>query len=317
MLFLVTGAAGFIGSHLCERLLYDGHEVIGVDSFLDHYPRKVKENNVLNIIHNPNLQFVDGDLCDLSLSELLSGVDGVFHQAAIAGVRSSWGTLFDRYIKNNVLATQLLLEACMELDIKKFVYASSSSVYGDAQALPVTEQTPTAPISPYGVTKLAGEHLAHLYYKNYGLPVVSLRYFTIYGPRQRPDMGFHKFIYKTLKGEEIEIYGDGEQTRDFTYIDSAVEANISAFFNGIGGGVYNIGGGSRVRLIEAIGIIEDITGKKAKLKFVERQKGDAKHTFSDVSKAKKDFEYSPQLSLREGLERHCEWLEKNIELYDF
>lgn len=315
MNILVTGVSGFIGSHLAERLIKEGHHVIGVDSFLDYYPRKIKENSLKELHGKPGFEFIEADILDLDLDKLVGRVDAVFHQAAIAGVRSSWGGRFDEYVRNNILGTQMLLEACKDRDLKKFIYASSSSVYGDAEELPVTESSPTNPISPYGVSKLAGEHLARLYHKGYGVPTVSLRYFTVYGPRQRPDMAFHKFIRAVIMGEEIEIYGTGEQTRDFTFIGDAVEANLQAFKDGIDGEVYNIGGGSRVRLIECVRIIEEISGKKANLKFTESQRGDAKHTYADVSKAKRDFHYSPKVGVEEGIKEHYNWLKENLELY--
>ncbi|HVY54185.1 MAG TPA: NAD-dependent epimerase/dehydratase family protein, partial [Thermodesulfobacteriota bacterium] len=207
MKILVTGVAGFIGSHLAERLIRDGHEVRGVDSFLDYYPRQVKEHNLRGLLGSKAFEFIENDLLDSDPRRLLDGAEAVFHQAAIAGVRSSWGRKFDEYVKNNILGTQLLLEACKDIPLKKFVYASSSSVYGDSDELPIAETSPVKPVSPYGVTKLSGEQLAYLYYKGYGVPVVSLRYFTVYGPRQRPDMAFHKFIMAILRGGEIDVYG--------------------------------------------------------------------------------------------------------------
>ncbi len=315
MKILVTGAAGFIGSHLAERLVKEGHTVVGVDSFLDYYPRKIKERNVEGLVVKKGFEFIEGDILCLDLDKLLSGIDAVFHQAAIAGVRSSWGAGFDEYVRNNILGTQLLLEACRDGRIKKFVYASSSSVYGDCDELPIKETSPVRPVSPYGVTKLSGEQLAYLYYKGYGVPVVSLRYFTVYGPRQRPDMAFHKFLKAVITGGEIEVYGTGEQTRDFTFIGDAVSANLAAFSNGVNGEAYNVGGGSRIKLIECIRVIEEICGKKANLNFTDPQRGDAAHTYADVSKAKKDFGYSPSVGIREGLTEHYDWLKKNLGLY--
>jgi UDP-glucose 4-epimerase len=315
MKILVTGAAGFIGSHLAERLIKEGYEVRGVDSFLDYYPRMIKEHNIKSLNGKKGFEFIEGDILGLDLDKLLGGIDAVFHQAAIAGVRSSWGVRFDEYVRNNISGTQLLLEACKDRRLKKFIYASSSSVYGDSDELPIKETSPARPVSPYGVTKLSGEQLAYLYYKGYGVPVVSLRYFTVYGPRQRPDMAFHKFLKAVITGGGIDVYGTGEQTRDFTFIGDAVDANISAFSKGIDGEAYNVGGGSRIKLIECIRIIEEISGKKANLKFGDSQRGDARHTYADVSKAKKDFGYSPAVGIREGLTEHYNWLKKNLELY--
>lgn len=315
MKILVTGVAGFIGSHLAEKLVKDGYEVRGVDSFLDYYPRPVKEHNLAGLLGNKSFELIESDLLDTDLHKLLDGVEAVFHQAAIAGVRSSWGMRFDEYVRNNILGTQLLLEASKEMRLKKFIYASSSSVYGDSDELPIKETSPVRPVSPYGVTKLSGEQLAYLYYKGYGVPVVSLRYFTVYGPRQRPDMAFHKFLKAVILGGEIEVYGTGEQTRDFTFISDAVDANIAAFSGGVNGESYNVGGGSRIKLIDCIRIIEEISGKKAKLSFGESQRGDARHTYADVSKAERDFRFSPAVGIREGLTEHYNWLKKNLELY--
>jgi nucleoside-diphosphate-sugar epimerase len=315
MKILVTGVAGFIGSHLAGRFIKEGYEVRGVDSFLDYYPRRIKEHNVRGLNGKKGFEFIEGDILGLDLAKLLDGVDAVFHQAAIAGVRSSWGAGFDEYVRNNILGTQLLLEACRDSELKKFVYASSSSVYGDSDELPIKETSPVRPVSPYGVTKLSGEQLAYLYYKGYGVPVVSLRYFTVYGPRQRPDMAFHKFLGAVITGGQIEVYGTGEQTRDFTYIGDAVDANLAALSSGVNGEAYNVGGGSRIKLIECIRLIEEISGQKANLRFGDSQRGDARHTYADVSKAKKDFGYSPRVGIREGLTQHYNWLKNNLELY--
>lgn len=315
MALLITGVAGFVGSHLAERLLEEGFDLIGVDSFLDYYPKEIKENNLRRVIKNPKFKFIEANLLGLNLKEIFEQVEAVFHQAAIPGVRASWGKDFSQYVENNIQATQVLLEACKDVKIKKFIYASSSSVYGDSDELPIKETSPTQPVSPYGVSKLAGEHLTSLYFKGYGIPTVSLRYFTVYGPRQRPDMGFHKFISAVLLGREIDIYGTGEQTRDFTFIGDAVEANLQAFFGGKEGEAYNVGGGSRIKLIETIRIIEEISGRRADLKYRDPQRGDAKHTYADVSKAKRDFGYSPEVNIYEGLKTHYEWLKENLYVY--
>lgn len=316
MKVLVTGACGFIGSSLSERLIEEGMEVVGLDSFFDYYPRKIKERNIENLLNNSGFKFVEADILEVNWDEILSDISGVFHQAAIAGVRASWGGSFNQYVENNILGTQKLLEACTDKNLDKFVYASSSSVYGDSTDLPIKETSPTNPVSPYGVSKLAAEHLASLYSKGYGVPTVSLRYFTVYGPRQRPDMAFHKFISAVMKGDRIDIYGTGKQTRDFTYIDDAVEANLQAFKSGRAGEVYNVGGGSRIELLDAIRLIEEIVGKSANLVHTDPQRGDAKHTFSDITKANTDFGYNPKVDVKIGLEKHYEWLKENISIYD-
>lgn len=312
---LITGVAGFVGSHLAERLLGEGHEIIGIDSFVDNYPKPIKENNLKGIQAGSKFKFIEGSIVGLNIGDLIDRVDVVYHQAAVPGVRSSWGKNFDQYTVNNINATQILLEACKDKRIKKFIYASSSSVYGDAREFPVRESSPKSPISPYGVSKLAGENLASLYFKCYGVPTVSLRYFTVYGPRQRPDMAFHRFISSVLDGRPIEIFGNGEQTRDFTYVDDAVDANVRACLDGKEGGIYNIGGGTRVKLIESLKIIESISGKKANLKFIHVQRGDVMHTYADVSNAKRDLGYAPTVDINEGLRRHYDWLKENLDIY--
>ena len=316
MRVLVTGVAGFIGSHLASRLINEGYSVLGVDSFLDYYPRSIKESNIKGLMDNPGFEFLEGDIAELDLDGIVSGVEAVFHQAALAGVRSSWGRRFREYVNNNVLCTQLLLEASKDKKLQKFIYASSSSVYGDARDFPISENSPLSPVSPYGVTKLAGENLASLYYTGYGVPTVSLRYFTVYGPGQRPDMAFHRFITAVMSGREIEVYGTGKQTRDFTFISDAVQANLDALSSGKEGEVYNIGGGSRVMLNEAIKLIEEVSGCTANIRYTDAQRGDAKHTFADTSKAETDISYSPKVGIREGISKHYEWISESKGLYD-
>ena len=307
---LVTGVAGFIGSHLAERLIKikKGHEVIGVDSFTDYYPKIHKERNLEPLVMDRHFKFCEANLIDMDLVQLLDGVDYVFHEAAQAGVRASWGENFQIYTENNILATQRLLEAAKEVELKRFVYASSSSVYGDAETYPTSEEVIPKPISPYGVTKLAGEHLCHLYWKNFGVPVVILRYFTVYGPRQRPDMAFHKFIKAMLNGQKIVAYGDGQQTRDFTFVDDLVEANILAMDADVTGEVFNIGGGSRMTVNQTIRMLEEIVGDHADVRYVEKQKGDVRHTAADISKAGKILGYKPRVRIDEGLYKETNWV---------
>lgn len=316
MRYLVTGAAGFIGSALCKRLLADGHEVVGVDCFVPYYPRELKEQNLAEVRAYDKFQLVEQEVSEAlsgeSASALLQGVDVVFHQAAQAGVRSSWGKDFQIYSNLNILATQVLLEACKaERDIK-VVYASSSSVYGETDRFPMRESDTPAPVSPYGVSKLAAEHLARLYYHNFGLHTVSLRYFTVYGPGQRPDMAFHRIIRSAMTGEEFHLFGDGEQTRDFTYVDDIVQANLDAAARGRAGAVYNLGGGTRISMNEVIRLIENITGQKPRVVREGRQSGDVTNTGADVTRAQQDFGFAPSVNLHQGLSREAEYIERVI-----
>jgi len=311
---LVTGVAGFIGSHLAERLLAEGYEVIGVDCFTDYYPRSVKEANLRALRERSGFRFLPLDLRRAKLAPLLDGVSYVFHQAAQAGVRASWGAEFELYVEHNVLATQRLLEAVKDggSHLRRFVFASSSSVYGNVKELPVREDCLPRPYSPYGVTKLAAEHLCMLYHRNFGLPTISLRYFTVYGPRQRPDMAFHRFIRRMLHEQPLEVYGDGEQTRDFTFVSDAVEANLLAMEGGLDGETYNIGGGSRVTVNEAIRMLERITGKSARIVYRPPQHGDVQDTWADTSRARAELGFRPEVSLEEGLRAEVEWLGQQL-----
>jgi nucleoside-diphosphate-sugar epimerase len=305
---LVTGAAGFIGSHLAERLVDLGHEVVGVDCFLDYYPRAVKERNLRTLRQQPRFRAEECDLSRADLEPLLRGVDWVFHQAAQAGVRASWGHDFEIYALHNVVATQRLLEASRDLGVRRFVYASSSSIYGDTTDLPMREQSLPRPISPYGVTKLAAEHLCWLYWKNYGLSTASLRYFTVYGPRQRPDMAMHRFLKGALTGGEITLYDDGEQTRDFTYVSDVVAANIAAAERAEGGEVFNIGGGSQVSINHVLATIEAISARPLRIKRDSRQKGDVRHTAADCTRARERLAFRPAVPIAEGLRLEWEWI---------
>ena len=307
---IVTGAAGFIGSQLVEALLKQGEEVIGIDEFNDYYDPLLKYKNISNSQHSAKFKLIEGDIQLLDWQKLLENVDVVYHQAAQAGVRNSWGNGFRAYTERNINATQVLLEAAKDAPhLKRLVFACSSSIYGDAETLPTHEAIAPQPVSPYGITKLAAERLGLLYHKNFGVPFVSLRYFTVYGPRQRPDMGFHKFFKAVLQDEAISIYGDGQQTRDFTFVSDTIAANLAAASQPEAiGEVFNIGGGSRVVLMEVLDTIAEIVGKPIKRHHIEQAKGDARHTAADVSKAKRVLGYQPQIPLKEGLQQEWLWV---------
>lgn len=306
---LVTGAAGFIGSTLCDRLIADGVDVVGLDCFTDFYARPVKERNLSGLKGHPRFRFVESTIRDADLSGLLRDRTHIFHLAAQAGVRKSWGRDFSAYTVLNIEATQLLLEAARSVpSLERLVYASSSSIYGDSVAIPMRENALPQPVSPYGVTKLAAEQLCHLYHTNYQVPAVSLRYFTVYGPRQRPDMSFHKFLRATIRTEPIRLYGDGEQTRDFTYVHDAVNATMAAATRGVPGRVYNVGGGSRVSMNHVVEMIARVADKQPIVEVDAVQPGDMRHTFADTSQARADLGFQPQVSLEEGLRAEYQWL---------
>jgi nucleoside-diphosphate-sugar epimerase len=305
---LVTGAAGFIGSHLAAALLDHGRSVVAIDSFTDYYPRAVKDANLAVNAGRPGFEFVESSIQTADLRSLLDGVTHVFHLAAQAGVRMSWGRDFRTYSEQNVDASQQLLEACVGRPIQKFVYASSSSIYGDAKTIPVAEDALPRPMSPYGVTKLAAEHLCELYWANHRVRTTSVRYFTVYGPRQRPDMAFNRFITAALAGQPITIYGDGSQTRDFTYVTDAVAATIAAGEHGVPGRAYNVGGGSRVSVQQVLDLLERLAGHPLKIAREGAQKGDVRDTFADTSLARADLGFAPKVSLEQGLEAEYRWL---------
>jgi nucleoside-diphosphate-sugar epimerase len=309
---LVTGAAGFIGSHLAERLIGAGYEVVGIDCLRDYYSPEIKRSNLAHLLHEPAFDFQPVDLTQIDLQPIVRSVHYIFHEAGQAGVRGSWGGSFRGYVDDNILATQRLLEACKGSGVRRFVYASSSSIYGDTKDLPVTEQSLPRPVSPYGVTKLAAEHLCYLYRANYQVPTVALRYFTVYGPRQRPDMAFSRFITAICQHEPITIYGDGEQTRDFTFVADAVQANLSAMqVPSSDWRVWNIGGGSRASVLQIIGRLETLAGQQAILEFTAPQHGDVQHTWADVSAAQRDLGFAPHYRLEDGLRAQVEWYQQH------
>ncbi|MEA5578797.1 NAD-dependent epimerase/dehydratase family protein [Anabaena sp. UHCC 0451] len=307
---IVTGAAGFIGSHLVDILLQRGEQVIGIDEFNDYYDPLFKRKNIATFEKLANFTLVEGDIQFLDLPKLFQDVEIVYHQAAQAGVRNSWGKGFRAYTERNINTTQVLLEAAKDAaKLKRLVFASTSSVYGDAETLPTHEEIAPKPVSPYGITKLAAERLCGLYHQNFGVPFVSLRYFTVYGPRQRPDMAFHKFFKAVLADEAIPVYGDGQQTRDFTFVSDTIAANLAAAtVPEAVGEIFNIGGGSRVVLAHVLDTMAEIVGKPIKRNYIEKAMGDARHTAADVSKAQKILGYQPQVSLREGLQQEWEWV---------
>jgi UDP-glucuronate 4-epimerase len=307
---LVTGCAGFIGSHLTESLLADGVEVIGVDAFLDNYASGRKVANLERARDFDAFRIVTLDLSRAGLAPLLEECDVVFHLAAEPGVRSSWGARFESYERNNVLATQRLLEAMKPWPGKRLVYASSSSVYGDAERLPTPEETLPRPFSPYGVTKLAAEHLCALYHGNFGVSTVSLRYFSVYGPRQRPDMAFNRFCRAALRGESLTVFGDGRQTRDFTFVEDVIAATRAAADSPAAPGrVYNVGGGSRVSVNEALELISSYSGRPLDVVYVDAERGDVRDTGAETTRARTELGFRPETSVAAGLRAEFEWMQ--------
>jgi UDP-glucuronate 4-epimerase len=303
--YLVTGAAGFIGSHVVDRLLADGHEVVGVDAFTSYYSRRRKEGNLAAVPRWGGFRLVEGDVLRLDLDGLLCGVRGVFHLAGEPGVRRSWGDNFPRYVERNVLTTERLLEAVWRTGVARFVYASSSSVYGGDSGGPLAEDDPLRPASPYGLSKLAAEELIRLHARERGVSATILRYFTVYGPRQRPEMALSRFVSAALRGRCVEIYGDGEQRRDVTYVADAVSATVAAL--DAPPGLYNVGGGTRASVNEMLRAVREETGTSVEVRYGPVAPGDVPSTWADSSRAACFLGYAPRVGLEEGLSAQVSW----------
>jgi len=306
MRVIITGAAGFIGSHLTEACLARGWEVVAIDSLTTYYSPTAKVRNAESFRHHPACTFIEKDVLDADLPALLSGANYVFHLAAQAGVRASWGQSFDVYTQLNITVLQRLLEAARGASLDRFVFASSSSVYGDAEAYPTSEDQILRPVSPYGATKALGEHLIYLYFRNYGLPTVSLRYFSVYGPRQRPDMAFHRAIEAGIAGREFVLFGDGRQTRDFTFVSDIVNGTLLSADRGVPGEIYNIGGGGNISMLDALDLVRGELGE-VRVRQMPGQQGDARDTSADISRAGADLGYEPKSGLNEGLRQQVAW----------
>ena len=299
--YLVTGCAGFIGSTLAETLLDGGAEVVGIDAFTDYYPRDSKESQLEAVREHPGFALDERDLGAGALPEsLLEGIDGIFHLAARPGVRASWGAGFPAYLNDNLAATHYVVEAAAERDVP-VVFASSSSIYGDALSYPTAEDTGPAPISPYGVTKLASEHLIGAYIRDFGFRCTMLRYFTVYGPRQRPDMAFQRIVEALAAGSEFEVYGDGSQSRDFTYVADAVAATVAAMDAGPDARTYNVGGGSEASLREVVATVEELSGRSLRVRYGDRAAGDVRRTLADTTSIRRELGWEPRFDLRSGL----------------
>jgi nucleoside-diphosphate-sugar epimerase len=305
---LVTGVAGFIGSTLAEASLARGDHVLGVDCFTPYYDRNAKDANLATLRQSDRFELIEADLRSDDVESLVDGMDVVFHQAAQPGVRLSWSEGFADYVGHNVLATQRLLEAVKATSAAKVVYASSSSVYGNALSYPTTEDDLPRPHSPYGVTKLAAEHLCNLYAANWGVHTVALRYFTVYGPRQRPDMAFHRLLEAALSGRTFPLYGDGSAIRDFTFVGDAVRANLAAAdHDPPPGTVVNVAGGSSIAMVDLLELAGDIVGGPVAVERLPNQPGDVARTGGTIDRAQRLLGWEPTTDLREGLTAQADW----------
>lgn len=305
MTVLVTGAAGFIGSHLCEALLEGQREVIGLDAFTEYYDRRLKEQNLAFLRGQERFRFIEADLRAAELNDILDGIEVVFNLAATPGLSLSWQD-FDSYESCNFRAVHRLIKACQTTGVRRFVQASTSSIYGSVAT--GDEDQPTRPVSPYGVTKLAAEHLLGAYHETFGFPVVVLRYFSIYGPRQRPDMAYRIFCERLIAGEPITVFGDGLQTRGNTYVSDCVSATVAALDRGEPGTVLNIGGGSEITLLAAIDILADALGVPPRIDFQPARPGDQRHTKAETSRARRVLDWTPMIEPTDGLRLQAEWI---------
>jgi nucleoside-diphosphate-sugar epimerase len=305
----VTGVAGFIGSSVAERLIHQGHTVTGVDCFTDYYSTEQKKSNIKNLLQSQSFKFVQADVASLDLKPYLQDADYVFHFAAQPGVRDGFGKNFDLYQKHNITGLKHMLDAAKDSPIRKFVFASSSSVYGQ-RSEPVREDIALAPLSIYGASKVNGEHMCNIYHQTFGVPVIALRFFSVYGPKQRPDMAFHKFIKAAINGDKITINGDGMQSRDFTCIHDIVDANLLAMQSGIVGETFNVGNGKTTTIREAVNMIEQTAGIRLDIEYVTQAQGDVDRTLADISKAKELLGYNPQWSLEQGIAAEYAWLQQ-------
>jgi UDP-glucuronate 4-epimerase len=311
---LVTGCAGFIGSHLTESLLEDGGTVVGLDCFTDNYEQAQKLRNIERASDWDGFEFVRADLAEADLADAVGGCEVVFHLAGEPGVRGSWGPGFQSYLRNNVLATQRLLEVVKSQQGTRLVFASSSSIYGDAERLPTPESTTPRPVSPYGVTKLAAEHLCQTYGRSHGVEAVSLRYFSVYGPRQRPDMAFHRFCRAALEDRPIVVYGDGAQSRDFTFVADAVAATkAAARAEGVANRIFNVGGGAQVSLASAVELIGELAGRELEIRHAAVPPGEARDTGAETKHAFEELGYRPTTPLELGLRAEFEWMVEAVE----
>lgn len=305
---MITGCAGFIGSHLSEAALAAGDTVVGIDALTDYYDIERKRANLAPLLADERFTFVHADLQSADLDPLLDGAEAIYHQAGQPGVRLSWSDGFGEYVGRNIAATQRLLEAATRIRPDRFVYASSSSVYGNAAAYPTDEQALPQPHSPYGVTKLAAEHLCGLYAANWGVPTTALRYFTVYGPRQRPDMGFHRFLAAALRGDAVPLFGDGEQVRDFTYVGDIVAANLAAGrADTPPGTVVNIAGGGAVTVNALLAMLGEILDTQLAIERLPEQPGDVRATGGTIELAGRLLGWAPAVDLRTGLQAQADW----------